>query len=73
MMAKHEINFKLNDFELTIIIKIVTLVLKALKLLKSKKDEKISKEVDLLSINQQLEEAHGKSDNETETETEGIA
>ena len=72
-MAKHEIKFKLNDLELTIIIKIVTLVLEALKLLKSKKEEKLLKEVDLLSINQKLEEAHGNSDNEPEAETEGIA
>lgn len=72
-MATHKINFKLNDLELTIIIKIVTLILQALKLLKSKKKESMSKEVDLLSINKELEEAHGNSDNEPEAETEGVA
>lgn len=72
-MATHKINFKLNDLELTIIIKIVTLVLKALKLLKSQKKENLSAQVDLESINKELEEAHGNSDNEPEAETEGIA
>lgn len=72
-MATHKINFKLNDLELTIIIKIVTLVLKALKLLKNQKKENLSAQVDLESINQQLEEAHGNSDNEPEADTEGIA
>lgn len=72
-MANHKINLKLTDLELTIIIKIVGLVLEALKLLKSKKNENMTKEVDLLSINNELEEAHGNSYNKSETDTEGVA
>lgn len=72
-MANHKINLKLNDLELSIIIKIVGLVLEALKLLKSKKNENMTKEVDLLSINKELNDAHGNSDIKPETDTEGIA
>lgn len=72
-MANHKINLKLNDLELSIIIKIVGLVLEALKLLKSKKNESMNKEVDLLSINKELNEAHGNSDIKPEADTEGVA
>lgn len=72
-MATHRIDFKLNDLELTVIIKIVKMILKALKMLKSEKKESMSTEVDIESINKELEEAHGNSDKEPEANTEGVA